>query len=87
MTMNAPVGPPIRKFEPPKNEMRKPATIAVISPCCGVTPLAIPKAIAKGNAMIPAIRSEVKVFVLYLPPFNSPNNLGWNTSFRLKFIH
>ena len=33
ITMKAPVGPPMRKFEPPKNEMRKPATIAVIRPC------------------------------------------------------
>ena len=42
--------------------------MAVIKPCCGVTPEAIPNAIARGRAtiptIIPAIRSEVKVFLL-----------------------
>ena len=33
MTIKAPVGPPIRKFDPPKKDMRKPATMAVMRPC------------------------------------------------------
>ena len=69
ITMKAPVGPPIRKRVPPKAEMMKPAMMAVISPCCGVTPLAIPNAMASGRAMIPtmipAMRSERKVAPSY----------------------
>ena len=80
MTMNAPVGPPMRKLDPPKKEIRKPATIAVIRPCWGVTPLAIPNAIAKGNAMIPtikpAMRSDTNFLLSYPPCLNSPKNLG-----------
>ena len=83
MTMNAPVGPPIRNREPPKTEMRKPATIAVMSPCCGETPLAIPNAIARGRAMIPtttpAMRSETKRSRLYRPFVKRWNYLGLNT--------
>ena len=33
ITMNAPVGPPIRKLEPPRKLIRNPATIAVMRPC------------------------------------------------------
>ena len=66
--MNAPVGPPIRKCDPPKKDTRKPATTAVIKPCCGDTPDAIPNAIAKGSAIIPtiipAIRSAVNASLL-----------------------
>ena len=32
-TMKAPVGPPMRKRVPPRREMRKPATMAVMRPC------------------------------------------------------
>ena len=67
-TMKAPVGPPIRKREPPNTAMMKPATIAVMRPCWGVTPDAMPKAIARGSAMIPtmmpAIRSETNLSLL-----------------------
>ena len=65
MTMKAPVGPPICTFVPPSSEMRKPATMAVMMPFSGVTPLAMPKAMARGNAtmptMMPAIRSFMNV--------------------------
>ena len=68
ITMKAPVGPPIKKRLPPKNDTRKPAMMAVINPCWGVTPLAIPNAIAYGSAMIPtmipAMRSDVNLFLL-----------------------
>ena len=51
--------------EPPSSEMTKPATMAVMMPCSGVTPEAIPKAMASGNAtmptMMPAMRSLTKV--------------------------
>ena len=64
MTMNAPVGPPICTLLPPKKEMINPATMAVMIPFSGVTPDAIPNAMAKGKAtiptMIPAIISVVK---------------------------
>ena len=46
-----------------EDDIIRPATIAVIIPFSGVTPLAIPKAIANGNAtiptMIPAMRSVI----------------------------
>ena len=83
ITMNAPVGPPIRKREPPNTDTRKPATIAVIRPCCGVTPLAMPNAIASGRAIIPTItpaaRSAVNVRVSYPPFLKRLKNLGLNT--------
>ena len=47
-----------------KKEIIKPATIAVMIPFSGLTPEAIPKAMARGKAtiptMIPAIRSVIK---------------------------
>ena len=68
ITMNAPVGPPIRNLDPPNTDTRNPAMIAVMSPCCGVTPLAIPNAMARGSAimptMTPAARSEANVLGL-----------------------
>ena len=67
MMMKAPVGPPICTFEPPNSEMKSPATMAVMIPFSGDTPLAIPKAMAKGSAtiptMIPAMRSVMNVFL------------------------
>ena len=65
MTMNAPVGPPICTLLPPNSEIASPATMAVMMPFSGETPLAIPKAMANGSAtiptMTPAIRSDIKV--------------------------
>ena len=62
--MKAPVGPPICTLLPPKNEIMKPATIAVMIPFSGLTPEAIPKAMANGHAtiptIIPAMRSLLK---------------------------
>ena len=55
MTMNAPAGPPICTFDPPSTAIRKPATIAVIRPCSGLTPLAMPKAMASGRATMPTV--------------------------------
>ncbi len=54
-TTKAPVGPPICILLPPRSEIIKPAMIAVIKPLSGVTPEAIAKAIASGNATIPTI--------------------------------
>lgn len=52
---------------PPKSEMTRPATMAVMIPFSGVTPDAIPNAMAKGRAtmptMIPAMRSDMNVFL------------------------
>ena len=63
MTTNAAVGPPICTRLPPKNEMKKPAIIAVYSPCSGPTPEAIASAIDSGSAMmatmIPAMISFI----------------------------
>ena len=51
-----------------KSEMTRPATMAVMIPFSGVTPDAIPNAMAKGRAtmptMIPAMRSDINVFLL-----------------------
>ena len=64
ITTKAPVGPPICVREPPKAEITKPATTAVYRPACGVTPEAMPKAIASGKAtrptVTPARRSDQK---------------------------
>ncbi len=51
--MNAPVGPPIWTELPPKNDTRKPPIMAVIRPIVGLTPDAMPKAIARGRATMP----------------------------------
>ena len=63
ITINAPVGPPICTLHPPNNDTKNPPRIAVINPFSGLTPEAIPKAIASGNAtiptIIPAIRSVI----------------------------
>ena len=79
--MNAPVGPPICTFEPPKSDTISPATIAVIIPFSGVTPDAIPNAIANGRATIPTIipanKSVVNCFLLYV--FNVENSFGLNS--------
>ena len=60
ITMKAPVGPAICRRLPPKMDTAAPATIAVYSPCSGLTPEAIANAMAKGSAttptMIPATR-------------------------------
>lgn len=62
-TTKALVGPPIGVHEPPSNEMKKPATIAVGSPLSGEAPLAMPSAMARGNAMtatvMPAMASAL----------------------------
>ncbi len=55
MTMNAPAGPPICTFEPPSAEIRKPAMIAVNSPCSGFTPEAMANAIASGSATMATV--------------------------------
>ena len=60
MTMNAPVGPPICTLLPPRAEMTKPATMAVMIPFSGDTPLAIPKAMANGRATMPTIRPAMR---------------------------
>jgi hypothetical protein len=56
MTMKAPAGPPICTCEPPSAEIKKPATMAVNSPCSGLTPEAMAKAIANGSATTPTVR-------------------------------
>ncbi|CCZ15563.1 unknown [Prevotella sp. CAG:487] len=68
ITMKAPVGPPICTLLPPAIEMMKPATMAVMMPFSGVTPEAMPKAMASGRATMPtitpAMTSAMKVFRL-----------------------
>ena len=56
MTMKAPAGPPICTCEPPRALIRKPATMAVINPCSGLTPEAMPKASASGSATMLTVR-------------------------------
>ena len=60
ITMNAPVGPPICTFVPPRKETKKPPMMAVIRPFSGLTPEAIPNAMARGNATIPTMIPAIK---------------------------
>ena len=53
ITINAPVGPPICTEQPPKNDTMKPPMMAVTMPMVGLTPDAIPKAMASGKATMP----------------------------------
>ena len=68
ITMKAPVGPPICTLLPPVAEIISPATMAVMMPFSGDTPLAMPKAMASGRAtmptMTPAIKSAMNVCLL-----------------------
>src|SRR6266849_5222688 len=57
-TTNAPVGPPIWVFDPPRAEITKPATIAQYRPASGGTPEAMAKAIARGSATRPTVMPE-----------------------------
>src|SRR5713226_3080693 len=57
-TTNAPVGPPIWVFDPPRAEITKPATIAQYRPASGGTPEAMAKAIANGSATRPTVMPE-----------------------------
>ena len=58
--MNAPVGPPMETFVPPSAEIRKPAMTAVKMPASGLTPDAIAKAIANGNATMPTVNPAMR---------------------------
>ncbi len=60
ITIKAPVGPPICTELPPKKDTINPPIIAVINPFSGVTPLAIPNAMASGKATIPTITPAIK---------------------------
>jgi hypothetical protein len=51
----APVGPETWTFDPPKIAARKPATIAVTSPCSAVSPELTPKPRASGRATMPTV--------------------------------
>ena len=86
--MKAPVGPPICTLLPPSSEMMNPATMAVMMPFSGVTPEAIPKAMASGSAtmptMMPAMRSLMNVLRLY--DLSVVNSWGLKSNvFILKF--
>ena len=58
ITTKAPVGPPICTRLQPRNEIMKPATIAVTIPLSGDTPDAMANAMARGRARIPTIIPE-----------------------------
>lgn len=86
MTMKAPVGPPICTLLPPSSDTRKPATMAVMMPFSGVTPEAMPNAMASGSAtmptMMPAMRSDIKFFLLY--DFSVSNNWGFKSNVFIR---
>ena len=87
--MKAPVGPPICTLLPPSSEIMNPATIAVMMPFSGVTPEAIPNAMASGRAtmptMMPAMRSLMNVLRLY--DFSVVNSWGLKSNvFILKIL-
>jgi len=77
MTTKAPVGPPICTLLPPKNEIRKPAIIAVINPFSGDTPEEIPKATDSGNAIIATI----------IPAIISLTIFSFDISFLLNILN
>ncbi len=54
--MKAPAGPPIWKREPPSAEIRKPPTMAVMSPLSGVAPEAMAMAMESGRATMATVR-------------------------------
>ena len=60
ITMNAPVGPPICTEQPPRADTKNPPIMAVIRPIVGLTPLAIPNAMASGRATMPTTMPEIK---------------------------
>lgn len=53
MTTKAPVGPPICTANPPRREIRTPATMAVLSPNSGERPLAMANAVKMTGRYIP----------------------------------
>ena len=63
MVAKAAVGPAICTLLPPRAEMRKPATIAVYSPCSGDTPEARARAMDRGRAMMATITPEIRSLV------------------------
>ncbi len=82
MTMKAPVGPPICTRLPPKTETISPPIIAVIRPFSGLTPEAIAKAIARGNATIPTImlaKISLLICCLLIPERRREKNYGVNS--------
>ena len=58
----APVGPEICRWDPPKTAARKPATIAVMSPCSAVRPELTPNPSAKGRATMPTVAPARRSF-------------------------
>ena len=88
MMMKAPVGPPICTLLPPSSEMMNPATMAVMIPFSGVTPEAMPNAMASGRAtmptMTPAMRSLMNVLRLY--DLRVVNNWGLKSNVVILYI-
>lgn len=60
--------------------------MAVMMPFSGVTPEAIPNAMASGSAtmptMMPAMRSDMKFFLLY--DFSVSNNWGFKSNVFIR---
>ena len=87
--MNAPVGPPMETFVPPRGEMMNPAMTAVKIPACGGTPDAMAKAIASGTAttptVAPAIRSALKSWPEYF--WIVSNSFGGNATAAFMSIN
>ncbi len=62
MVANAAVGPEICTREPPRNAMRKPATMAVYRPASGPTPEAMASAMESGSATTATTMPEMMSF-------------------------
>ena len=58
--IKAPVGPPIWMELPPSSETTNPPMMAVIKPFSGLTPEAIPNAMASGRATMPTMMPAIK---------------------------
>ena len=77
---NAAVGPAICTRLPPKNDITKPANIAVYIPCSGPTPDASASAIDKGSAIIATIIPDIisLMHCSFEYDFIQSNNFGTN---------
>src|SRR5436190_11786919 len=80
MTMNAPVGPPMATFVPPRAEIINPAMTAVKIPACGGAPEAMANAIASGRATRPTVKPAIKSAMKSWPEyfFKASRSFGRN---------
>ena len=76
----------VPSFSSPNSMRNTPAMMVAMMPFSGVTPEAIPNAMASGSAtmptMMPAMRSDMKFFLLY--DFSVSNNWGFKSNVFIR---